>query len=47
MVGSFRPNTRLITCRSSKEHRDLNGVGECEGNKYVSTCSHLENPMFL
>ena len=40
-------NTRLITCRSSKEHRDLNGVGEGEGNKYACTCSHLKNLMFL
>ena len=45
--GGFRPNTRLITCRSSKEHQDLNPAGECKGSKYVRTCSHLENPMFL
>ena len=35
------PNTRLITCRFSKEHRHLNGVGECEGSKYVCTHSHI------
>ena len=40
-------NTWLITCRSSKEHRDLNSVGECKGSKYVCTCSHLESSMFL
>ena len=45
--GGFRPNTRLITCRSSKEHQDLNPAGECKGSKYVRTCSHLESPMFL
>ena len=45
--GGGVPNTRLITCRSSKEHQDLNGVGECQGSKYVSNCSHLESPMFL
>ena len=51
--GRFRtvhwgfPNTRLITCRSSKEHRDLNCVGECEGSKYVCTCCHLENLISL
>ena len=41
------PNTRLITCRSSKKRRYLNGVGECEGSKYVCTSSHIESPMFL
>ena len=45
--GGGGPNTRLVTCRSSKENRHLNGIGECEGSKYVCTCSHLENPMFL
>ena len=34
--GKF-PSTRLITCRSSKEHRHLHSVGECEGSKYVCT----------
>ena len=33
-------NTRLITCRSSKEHRDLNSIGEGGGGKYVCPCSH-------
>ena len=32
---------------NSKGHGDLNGVGECEGSKYVCTCFHLESPMFL
>ena len=43
----FRPNTQLITCRPSKEHQDLKPAGECKGSKYVRTCSHLINPMFL
>ena len=41
------PVTRLVACRSSKEHRHMNGVGECEGSKYVCTCFRVENPMFL
>ena len=32
--GGF-PNTRLITCRSSKEYPDLNGIEECEGSMYA------------
>ena len=28
-------NTRLVTCHSSKEHRHLNGIGECEGSMYA------------
>ena len=38
------PNTRLITCRSSKEHRDLNGIGDCEG-MYVCTCFKSDVPL--
>ena len=39
------PNTRLITCRSSKEHRDLNGIGDCKGSKYACTCFKSDAPL--
>ena len=43
-MGGFRHCDNLLFL---KEHRDLNGVGECEGSKYV--CMHLFSlsPMFF